>query len=257
MYNTIATGSHNNYRFKTEQTFLKEVKHFAAQHSFEDPCYEMTKSAHFINELFNNSPEITLNIGGLNFLIKWSTIEKWPKSRLGKIRYAANMGELTKLCDEVNIEKKEIYFDRSSRNFEMILDYYYASKMHLDVNACVVSFYRDLKFWGLEHCEFDQCCSFKFHQLKEELDDHIEKVAFLELEKENKVVEFFGPCQELRRKVWAITERPETSSLARVKIFTSLIFYTETLFMTVLHFHQGNHNYFHSFCYRFYFYPCY
>lgn len=213
MYTTIISGTHNSYRFKSEENFTHK-KYTSMQQSDDTEC--AMRSTKFIHELFNGSSDINLNIGGLNFVIKWCVIEKLPKSRLGKIRYAANMKELLSLCDEVNVEKKEIYFDRSSRTFDMIIDYYHTNNMHLDANSCVVSFYKDLKFWGLDCCEFDPCCSFKFHQLKEELDDHIAKVAFLEQVKENKVIKFSGACQEIRRKVWDITEFPETSNLAKV-----------------------------------------
>lgn len=219
MYTTIISGTQNSYRFKSEESFSH--KKYTSMPLVDDEEFAM-KSTNFIHELFNGSIDINLNIGGLNFLIKWCVIEKWPRSRLGKIRYAASMDELMSLCDEVNVEKKEIYFDRSSRTFDMIIDYYYTSNMHLDANSCVVSFYKDLKFWGLDNCEFDPCCSFKFHQLKEELDDHIAKVASLEQVKENKVIKFTGPCQDIRRKVWDITEFPETSNLA--KVYNFLIF---------------------------------
>ena len=63
------------------------------------------------------SKRIVLNVGGNKFDIKWKNLEKLPYSRLGKIRFAKSIGEVEALCDEFDIEKNEIYFDRPSTSF--------------------------------------------------------------------------------------------------------------------------------------------
>ena len=60
---------------------------------------------------------IVLNVGGNKFDITWKNLEKLPNSRLGKIRFAKSLEEVEALCDEIDIEKNEIYFDRPSNSF--------------------------------------------------------------------------------------------------------------------------------------------
>ena len=37
---------------------------------------------------------VSLNVGGTVHLVKWETIDKFPKSRLQKLRYATSEGEI-------------------------------------------------------------------------------------------------------------------------------------------------------------------
>ena len=71
--------------------------------------------------------------------VKWETIDKFPKSRLQKLRYATSEGEPCKyiqlaqlklsaeilaLCDSFSLSTREFFFDRSPRIFENILGLY-------------------------------------------------------------------------------------------------------------------------------------
>lgn len=175
----------------------------------------------FIKLIFDPQ-KITLVIRFKKFVVKWDKLERLPRSRLGQIRFATCMSDITNLCDEVDVENNEIYFNRSSRSFENIIDYYYCQKLHLDTtNTCIISLSEDLKYWGIDTCDFDPCCSFKFHQMKEDAMTHISTMQQIETRCSIAVVTNRENihkycCQKIRKKMWDIMEFPETSIYAKV-----------------------------------------
>lgn len=215
-----------------KQSYVKIQRQASFGDDDEDQELDNSENDFTLN-LFK-SDMINVNVGGLNFTIKWSVIEKLPNTRLGKIRYASNLQEIVNLCDEINVKNNEIYFDRTSRGFESIIDYYYADYLHLDPNNCVVSFFQELKFWGLERCAFDTCCNFKFHQLKEEVEAHIEQVQHFENRNENSRPIFGGCCPKWRQIVWDIMENPETSFMAKTVTLISIAFVLISTFCLVI-----------------------
>lgn len=57
----------------------------------------MTKKINFsvsANERARNGGTVILNVGGKIHQVRWETIDKFPKSRLQKIRYATSEGEM-------------------------------------------------------------------------------------------------------------------------------------------------------------------
>ncbi len=180
------------------------------------------KSAHndFVKTVFD--PEtITLVIRFKKYEVKWERLEKLPMSRLGRIRYASSINEIQSMCDEINVAKNELYFNRSSRSFEIIIDYYYSENLHFDTNICIIAFNKELKYWGIDTCDFDSCCSFKFHQMTEDAMEHISTMEMIEtrcsiaLEPKFDVFKYHC-CSNIRKKMWNIMEYPNTSRYAKV-----------------------------------------
>ena len=117
----------------------------------------------------NNGGTILLNVGGTIHQVKWDTIDKFPKSRLQKLRYATTDGEIIitahrallvthlyisaveilALCDSFSLENREFFFDRSPRIFENILGLYRKGELHLTESVCPRDFLGELEFWGL------------------------------------------------------------------------------------------------------------
>ena len=98
--------------------------------------------------------------------VKWETIDKFPKSRLQKLRYATSESREiinillfiriihvssrdTPLCDAYNLKTREFYFDRSPKIFENILGLYRKGELHLTENVCPRDFLGELDYWGL------------------------------------------------------------------------------------------------------------
>lgn len=176
----------------------------------------------FVIEIFDKDM-INLNVGGEIYAVKWSLLERYPDSRLGMIRFATNLEQLKDLCDEIDIEKQEIYFDKSARFFEIVIGYFHTQKMHFQSTFCVKAFYNELEYWGLTDCKFDRCCYFKFHELKENMESHIDFISGIENSKKDDI-EFTGHCKKFRKHVWNTMENPEYSKLAKVLTITSITF---------------------------------
>ena len=91
-----------------------------------------------------------LNVGGKRHEVRWNTLDKFPTSRLGRLRHSVtHRGEsfsqtfqpvnlllgifagLIQICDSYSLEDREYFFDRSPRNFDAILGLYRNGKLHL------------------------------------------------------------------------------------------------------------------------------
>jgi hypothetical protein len=177
-----------------------------------------------INNIFFNSERIILNVGGLKHDIRLKTLESYPNSRLGRIRFAKTFAEAESLCDSVNLEKNEIYFDRSFKQFEYIIDFYRTNKLHLENDVCIFRLRNELEYWGLSDILFDQCCYTNYQQKIESKLNVIEEIQ--EFEKEVEVIDKFSNvkcCTNKRKYVWNTMEDPTFSKLAKVFILLAII----------------------------------
>ena len=162
---------------------------------------------------------IILNVGGKKHDIRWKTLEKIPNSRLGRLKNSKSIEDMLELCDEIDFDHNEIYFDRPAKSFSSIIDYYRTGKLHAANDMCIISFFEDLKFWGIDDNFFEPCCNFNYHQQKEEAFEEIVKIdAFEKADEEMAEVKFSNYCQDSRKQVWDVMENPETSLLAKVNI---------------------------------------
>lgn len=115
----------------------------------------------------------------------WKTLERLPRSRLGRIRYATCFREIMDLCDDIKLDENEIYFDRHASSFASILQFYRTGKLHLTDDLCILSFNEDLEFWGVDECYFESCCHLRYHQRKETVLEEIRKEEEAERDKTN------------------------------------------------------------------------
>ena len=120
-----------------------------------------------------------LNVGGTIHQVKWDTIDKFPNSRLQRLRYATTEGkifhhyhykhlntfslhiaEILSLCDSFCLVSREFYFDRSPRVFENILGLYRKGELHLTESVCPKDFVGELEYWGLSALYLEPCCAY-------------------------------------------------------------------------------------------------
>lgn len=178
---------------------------------------KLSVSARFnVKDLFKNKNRVTINVGGSRHEVMWKTLERMPTSRLGRIRFAKSMVDLQNLCDLVNLEEDEIFFDQHAASFDCVLNFLRTGKLHLIENMCVLSFHEDLAYWGIEECFLENCCHLRFHQRKDALLEELKR------EEENgpdgKIQEQFDRCfPSFRKRVWDLMEHPQTSKAARVR----------------------------------------
>ena len=68
-------------------------------------------------------------MGGERHDAMWTTLEKKPRSRLGKLALALTHEEIIAQCDSYSLVDNEYFFDIHPRSFRSILNFYRTSKM--------------------------------------------------------------------------------------------------------------------------------
>ena len=74
-------------------------------------------------------------MGGERHDAMWTTLEKKPRSRLGKLALALTHEEIIAQCDSYSLVDNEYFFDIHPRSFRSILNFYRTSKMSKDVES--------------------------------------------------------------------------------------------------------------------------
>lgn len=178
------------------------------------PTYDSVVLLGFVN----SSRRALLNVGGVRHEVTWKTLERMPRTRLGRLRQCASTESFLELCDDLKVEENErveFFFDRHPKSFASVLNFYRTGKLHLVDDMCVLSFGDDLEYWGLDELYLESCCQHLYHQRKENIFEEMKKEA--ESLKEPTDEAFpDGHCAVWQRKTWDLLEKPQTSMAARV-----------------------------------------
>ena len=93
---------------------------------------------------------VIVNVGGERHEFAWSTLERLPKARLGRLARCSTVDDLMELCDDYSVETRygdeddededdggrdetvvEFFFDRHPRSFVPIVNFYRTGKLHI------------------------------------------------------------------------------------------------------------------------------
>ncbi|XP_078400693.1 potassium voltage-gated channel subfamily G member 4a [Cetorhinus maximus] len=171
---------------------------------------------------------IIVNVGGTKYLVPWRTLDDFPLTRLGRLKFCSSYEEIVQVCDDYDESSNEFFFDRNPCAFRMIITFISAGKLRLLREMCAMSFQEELLYWGVEEAQLEWCCRRKLVQKVREVAE-IKRGEDLEAEKEvNVQVERtkFGYYMD---KLRDMVENPQSGLPGKVFACLSIIFVTITV----------------------------
>ncbi|KAG5269981.1 hypothetical protein AALO_G00187310 [Alosa alosa] len=207
----------------------------------EIPETESVKGVYYKRAQFLREPEALgkvdheqlalINVGGDRYAFPWSTLDEFPLTRLGQLRFCRSRSDICRLCDDYDEAQREYFFDRSSAAFRIILNFLAAGRLRLLREACVTSLWDELNYWGVDPCNMERCCRRRMMTHVEETAErrrHDEELQQRRLALLQRPLEEKG-CRRVMSMLRDMVENPESGWLGKAFAVFSVVMITVTV----------------------------
>uniref|UniRef100_A0A4W3IRQ9 Potassium voltage-gated channel, subfamily G, member 1 n=1 Tax=Callorhinchus milii TaxID=7868 RepID=A0A4W3IRQ9_CALMI len=175
------------------------------------------------------SHHVIINVGGIKYVLPWTTLDGFPLTRLGQLRSCHNFDEIMKICDDYDVTCNEFFFDRNPGAFRTILTFLRAGKLRLLREMCALSFQEELLYWGIEDDNLERCCRRRYLQKIEEFEEmNIEEEDSVQGENLSDLVEL-SRCDRFMTNLRDMVENPQSGLPGKIFACLSVVFVTITV----------------------------
>uniref|UniRef100_UPI0037E8502B potassium voltage-gated channel subfamily V member 1 n=1 Tax=Semicossyphus pulcher TaxID=241346 RepID=UPI0037E8502B len=174
---------------------------------------------------------LIINVGGSRYVLSQELLASYPETRLGKLACCSRESAL-ELCDDADLLENEFFFDRNAQTFQYVMNYYRTGHLHVMEELCEISFLQEIEYWGLDERRINPCCRERYYRRKEQKES-LEVRREFEVEDDDE--DFVGAaCPALRRCLWDLLEKPDSSRAARTFGSLSVFFVVVSVINMVL-----------------------